>query len=89
MTHDADAYGRDSYILVAGQRVLIGQTRTLRPAVGEASAAFQRRVADLIQAVIARAPEGVLTIDEDVRDGKLVQVCVEVTLPTPRREPRP
>lgn len=76
-------YGHNQYALVAGQRVLVGLTRTVRPSAGESSIAFHQRV-DVLTQMLAPLG-GMLTIEEELRDGVLVQVCVRwmmSTLPT-------
>lgn len=81
-------YGHDHYVYVAGHRVLVGITRTLRPGAGESGAAFRRRVDDMARTLGARG--GVLTVDEDLRDGILVQVWVRLHLtPLPTTPPPP
>ena len=73
------AFGHDHYLYIGDERLRVGVTRTLRPVAGESRAAFRQRVADAVQAL--RATEGTLALDEELRDGVLVQVTLRLQVP--------
>jgi hypothetical protein len=73
------AFGHDHYLYIGDERLQVGMTRTLRPVAGESSAAFRQRVAEAVHAL--RATEGTLALDEELRDGVLVQVTLRLQVP--------
>lgn len=73
------AFGHNHYMYHQGQRMQVGITRTIRPTAGESPPAFRQRIANLVQALLATG--GILAVDEELRDGVLVQVIIRLQLP--------
>lgn len=73
------AFGHDHYLYIGDERLRVGVTRTLRPVAGESRAAFRQRVAEVIQTLQATA--GTLALDEELRNGVVVQVTIRLHIP--------
>lgn len=78
---DDSTYGVDHYRYHHGQRMRVGRTRTFRRAEYQASHAFRLQVEEYVR---EEQKHGTLEMDEDYREGTLVQVTVRLQMtPTP------